>query len=128
MGRELPGKVCLHCGRSFSWRKKWEGNWPEVKYCSERCRRTARNKIHRDYEAAILTLLEERGPGKSICPSEAARLVHPEEKGWREAMDDVRNAARRLARAGQICITRKGQPIDPDEMRGVVRLAVRKPQ
>ena len=27
------------CKRPFSWRKKWENNWNEVKYCSQKCRR-----------------------------------------------------------------------------------------
>ncbi|MCS7019926.1 MAG: DUF2256 domain-containing protein [Cytophagales bacterium] len=35
---ELPQKICLTCGRPFSWRKKWEKCWDEVKYCSDRCR------------------------------------------------------------------------------------------
>ncbi|MFC3809126.1 DUF2256 domain-containing protein [Lacihabitans lacunae] len=35
----LPEKTCPVCGLKFSWRKKWEKNWEEVKYCSERCRR-----------------------------------------------------------------------------------------
>ncbi|MCH1517044.1 MAG: DUF2256 domain-containing protein [Flavobacteriaceae bacterium] len=34
----LPQKVCLRCNRPFSWRKKWEKDWEEVKYCSKRCR------------------------------------------------------------------------------------------
>jgi hypothetical protein len=33
----LPEKVCATCGRPFTWRKKWEKNWAEVKYCSKRC-------------------------------------------------------------------------------------------
>ncbi len=33
----LPEKDCATCGRPFSWRKKWERNWDEVKYCSKRC-------------------------------------------------------------------------------------------
>ncbi|WP_083539390.1 DUF2256 domain-containing protein [Enterovibrio coralii] len=36
---QLPSKVCVVCERPFSWRKKWERCWEEVKYCSERCRR-----------------------------------------------------------------------------------------
>jgi hypothetical protein len=36
----LPQKICLVCGRPFTWRKKWEKNWEEVRYCSERCRNT----------------------------------------------------------------------------------------
>ncbi len=31
-------KLCLSCGRPFSWRKKWKNCWDEVKYCSKRCR------------------------------------------------------------------------------------------
>ncbi|WP_425390514.1 DUF2256 domain-containing protein [Ekhidna sp.] len=35
----LPTKICATCGKPFTWRKKWEKVWGEVKYCSERCRR-----------------------------------------------------------------------------------------
>ncbi|MFA7272878.1 MAG: DUF2256 domain-containing protein [Crocinitomicaceae bacterium] len=35
----LPSKTCIVCHRPFSWRKKWEKVWTEVKYCSEKCRR-----------------------------------------------------------------------------------------
>ncbi|WP_282032540.1 DUF2256 domain-containing protein [Winogradskyella eximia] len=35
----LPTKMCLTCNRPFTWRKKWEKNWDNVKYCSEKCRR-----------------------------------------------------------------------------------------
>ncbi|WP_296508765.1 DUF2256 domain-containing protein [Rhodoferax sp.] len=37
---ELPSKACAACGLPFQWRKKWEKVWAEVKYCSERCRRS----------------------------------------------------------------------------------------
>ncbi|MDR9397632.1 MAG: DUF2256 domain-containing protein [Salibacter sp.] len=35
----LPVKTCPVCGRPFTWRKKWEKNWGNVIYCSEKCRR-----------------------------------------------------------------------------------------
>jgi len=35
---DLPSKVCAHCSLPFTWRKKWERDWEQVKYCSERCR------------------------------------------------------------------------------------------
>jgi len=35
---DLPTKVCATCGRPFTWRKKWERVWDEVRYCSDRCR------------------------------------------------------------------------------------------
>ena len=37
---DRPSKVCVACGRPFAWRKKWERDWEQVKYCSERCRRS----------------------------------------------------------------------------------------
>ncbi|HMP32606.1 MAG TPA: DUF2256 domain-containing protein [Saprospiraceae bacterium] len=36
--QHLPTKICLVCKKPFTWRKKWEKVWEEVKYCSERCR------------------------------------------------------------------------------------------
>nr|WP_086938611.1 DUF2256 domain-containing protein [Thaumasiovibrio occultus] len=40
--RDLPTKICVSCGLSFCWRKKWKRCWDEVKYCSERCQRKKR--------------------------------------------------------------------------------------
>jgi len=34
----LPSKICVKCARPFTWRKKWEKCWEEVKFCSKRCR------------------------------------------------------------------------------------------
>jgi hypothetical protein len=34
----LPSKICIVCQRPFTWRKKWERVWDDVKYCSDRCR------------------------------------------------------------------------------------------
>ncbi|MBE86049.1 MAG: hypothetical protein CMC64_03220, partial [Flavobacteriaceae bacterium] len=33
----LPSKICIVCNKPFNWRKKWEKNWENVKYCSKRC-------------------------------------------------------------------------------------------
>ncbi|WP_081629259.1 DUF2256 domain-containing protein [Methylopila sp. M107] len=41
--RDLPQKTCPVCGRAFAWRKKWAKVWEEVRYCSERCRRTGKS-------------------------------------------------------------------------------------
>ncbi|MBC6400980.1 MAG: DUF2256 domain-containing protein [Ekhidna sp.] len=42
----LPAKICVVCGRPFTWRKKWEKIWSEVKYCSEQCRKSRQSKIN----------------------------------------------------------------------------------
>ncbi|WP_370060029.1 DUF2256 domain-containing protein [Neptunomonas phycophila] len=34
---QLPSKICRTCNRPFTWRKKWERDWPNVKSCSKRC-------------------------------------------------------------------------------------------
>ena len=79
-----------------------------------------------DVEGAILSLLAERGPGKSICPSEAARAV--DAQGWRRLLGQVRATAVGLARQGRIEITRHGKPADPDSFKGVYRLRLPAPQ
>lgn len=38
--RSKESKICPVCQRPFEWRKKWAKVWDEVKYCSERCRRS----------------------------------------------------------------------------------------
>ncbi|NBR46603.1 MAG: DUF2256 domain-containing protein [Verrucomicrobia bacterium] len=37
--QDLPARICAHCGRPFTWRKKWSRDWEQVKYCSDACRR-----------------------------------------------------------------------------------------
>jgi hypothetical protein len=36
---DLPTKLCLVCGRPFTWRRKWAKVWDEVRYCSDACRK-----------------------------------------------------------------------------------------
>ena len=36
---DLPSKICETCGLPFTWRKKWERDWHNVRYCSDRCRK-----------------------------------------------------------------------------------------
>jgi hypothetical protein len=44
----LPSKICITCERPFTWRKKWEKVWDEVKYCSDKCRMNKKNIIQID--------------------------------------------------------------------------------
>ncbi|NBC96434.1 MAG: DUF2256 domain-containing protein [Deinococcus-Thermus bacterium] len=41
---DLPTKTCVHCGRPFTWRRKWARDWTEVRFCSRRCRSEARRR------------------------------------------------------------------------------------
>ncbi len=113
-------KSCATCGRTIEWRKKWERDWESVRYCSEGCRKHKPRDGERALETAILGLLEQRGAGKTICPSEAARLVAPHD--WEPLMEAARSAARRLVRAGKIVMTQGGVVVDPSRAKGPVRL------
>jgi hypothetical protein len=75
--------------------------------------------------AAILAATAERGPGKSICPSEVARALAHGGADWHAQMHAVREAARRLARSGRIDILRKGKKQDPENFKGVIRLRIK---
>lgn len=70
----------------------------------------------------ILRLTTLAGPDTSISPSDVAQALSPE---WRPLLGAVRRAAAGLAKAGRIDILRKGKPIDPAELKGVVRLRLR---
>ena len=76
----------------------------------------------RQIEAEILAQTAARGPDKSICPSEVARSLADE---WRPLMHLVRQAAMGLAKSGLIEILRKGKPIDPATLHGVIRLRIK---
>jgi hypothetical protein len=73
-----------------------------------------------ELEAAILELLRERGAGKTICPSEAARRVAPED--WAGLMERTRAAAARLEAAGEIAITQGGVAVEGSRAKGPIRL------
>jgi hypothetical protein len=117
-------KTCVTCGREITWRKKWERDWDSVKYCSDPCRSHKPRSIDTQLEAAILKLLSERGAGKTICPSEAARAVAPSSSkdDWEPLMEPARQAARRLVADGKILITQGGVVADPSRAKGAIRL------
>ncbi|MEM7754415.1 MAG: DUF2256 and DUF3253 domain-containing protein [Planctomycetota bacterium] len=115
-------KTCAACGRTIEWRKKWERDWDSVRYCSNTCRRRKVKPIDEQLEAAILELIAARGPGKTICPSEAARAVDAD--GWREHMEPARAAARRLVAQDKAQIFQKGKLADPSTARGPIRVGL----
>lgn len=69
--------------------------------------------------AAILARLSTGAA--SICPSDAARAVAPQD--WRTLMPEVRRVAAALAVAGRVEITQGGIALDPTQpWRGPIRL------
>jgi len=104
----------------MTWRKSWERNWDNVKYCSDACRKRKVTSEDAALEESILGLLAQRKAGATICPSEAARLVGGD--GWRELMEPARRAARRLVSDGEVEITQQGKVVDPSTAKGPIRI------
>ena len=75
----------------------------------------------RALEESIRSLLAARAG--TICPSEAARAVAGEdEAAWRPLMPAAREAAGRLADAGEVEVTQRGEVVDVRTARGPVRV------
>jgi Protein of unknown function (DUF3253) len=74
--------------------------------------------------ATILELLQRRDPGKTICPSDAARALAGER--FRPLMAPVRDVAAELADEGRIEVTQRGRPVEPRGARGPIRLRLRR--
>lgn len=113
-------KTCAVCGRTITWRKKWERNWDEVRYCSAACRARGTNATDAALEDGIRALLAQRARTATICPSEVARQVGGED--WSGLMEPARMAARRLVAAGEVEITQGGRVVDPSTARGPIRI------
>lgn len=81
---------------------------------------------HRELEARLraqlLRIAEERGPDKTLCPSEAAGAVDPERR--RELTSLARDVASELANEGILVVTQKGVPVDGRTARGPVRVGL----
>lgn len=75
-------------------------------------------------ESAIFEKLSAVDPkgdnGKSIEPSDVAKALQPEQ--WQRMLPRVKATALGLMRQGRLTITKKGKPVDPTRMKGVIRL------
>jgi hypothetical protein len=126
-------KLCKTCKRPFHWTEQNARDWDILKFCSEACSGYHPGEKDAALEAAILQLLSERAPGKTICPSEAAKLVagdareksHASRRDWESLMEPARAAARRLVAQGRILITQDDRPVDPATAKGPIRLRLR---
>ena len=104
--------------------RRVRGQTGRLAACRRRDDAGAVDDVDRVLEQTIDALLDQRRPGASICPSEAARAVDPD--GWRDLMPAARSAAGRLAAAGSVEVTQSGEVVDVATARGPVR--VRRPR
>lgn len=77
---------------------------------------------HLAIEQTMLQLLAQRRPGSTICPSEVARAVSPDD--WRMLLDDVREVAARLVSEQRAVVKQAGSPVDPQAARGPIRIGL----
>lgn len=59
--------------------------------------------------AALLALLAARASTATLCPSEVARALAPDD--WRAAMPAVHAEVDRLVQAGEVRLSWKGRPL-----------------
>lgn len=113
--------TCASCGRRIEARRSHRGVQGDgPRFCSKACRARRVRPIDEALERAILDLLAARAGGASICPSEAARAVAPDD--WRPLMEPARRAARRLVARGLTEMTQGGRRVDPSTAKGPVRV------
>lgn len=70
-------------------------------------------------DAAVRALLRSRQPGRSICPSEVARIVGG--AIWRTLLPVVRDRAVRMSKRGELEILRRGRVAKMTPTEGVLR-------
>ena len=113
---ESASKHCPVCGRRFWWRKKWERDWEQVRFCSTRCKSTRLDATDRAVEDCLRRLL--RQSSNKPVPLAALRehlQVDPD-------TERARNAARRLVAAGEAVLVQNGRVVAPEVARGALWL------
>ena len=71
----------------------------------------------------ILLLATQRGKDKTICPSEVARELFPDD--WRTYMKEIRETAFELRDAGKVRIMQKGADVAGSEVVGPIRIQIK---
>lgn len=73
--------------------------------------------------ATMLALIESRAEHATICPSDVARVLMPDdEPAWRALMSPIRKVAADLAKAGRVRVTRRGEVVDANSTGGPIRI------
>jgi len=124
--RMTLAKANLFKSRDTAFPGTKKGSQPPgvTKYCVAQGNGHKRDSRATELETAILKLLNGRRRGKSICPSEAAKLVggRTSRHNWEALMEPTRKVARKMAKTGTISITQKGKLVDIFKTKGPIRL------
>ena len=85
----LPSKVCETCKRPFNWRKKRKTEWPNVKYCSEKCRRERKAGLYLgSLEKTRRGNLSKTAGGKSYKPL-ADKIISTADDTSKKVLDSI---------------------------------------
>ena len=76
-----------------------------------------------DIAKTMFALLDARAARATICPSDVARGLMPnDESAWRALMPEVRRIAAGLGDAGRVRVTRNGELVDASVPGGPIRI------
>ncbi len=104
----------------MSYQKRWAKNWGELKYCSQKCRKTKPNKLDKKLEESYLQLIKTK---TLVTEEDLVRQLKETPKDLRER---IRKAARRLVATGNYELIQNGKTVDPSIAKGPISLR-RKP-
>lgn len=107
-------------------RAKWLKSHPPAKPKSEPREKLNKQGLRRIADElvreTILQMCREQGLDGSVKPEAVAQAIYPEK--WQTMLKRVRLLAKQMALAGDLLILRKGQPADPEEAKGLIRLQI----
>lgn len=72
--------------------------------------------------ATLRALLTQRGPDKTICPSDLARVLAGD--GFRAHMAEIRALVTSLEQAGEVEVRQRGERVQARTARGPIRIAL----
>lgn len=115
-----PRKICQNCGREFEFRSKWKECWDDIRYCSEKCRKSYKESRINFWKQEIL---RHSSLHRAVCASEIAIKSIPSE--WKMHLEFVRQAARLLAHEDKILILQGKKIVNPSKFRGEISLKLK---
>lgn len=88
-------------------------------------------EVEQSEDPVRLYILDAVADGSVVSPNEIAIKIAKDRAKesdpddiWRKYMLAVKQQAKSLARAGRISILRRGKPIDPNKMKGLVKFSL----
>ncbi len=92
---------------------------------------TENDEKEKQEDPVRIYILDAVADGSLVSPDEIAQTIAADRKKdsdpddiWRKYMLAVKQQAKSLARAGRISILRRGKVIDPNKMKGLVKLSL----